>query len=299
MNYYYHMEIMDGVQTKNTYPFGSITLTIVGSIIITLLVFTENFFAGLGVLASATTWYLLLKYFSKVKPSLDLISVGLISSAGNTYHAVSKDFNFREAWYRKKVTYYDSNGYECSKEHYYRKEESYYIREKILYPIFCDLYMEDSGEYLSNSMHYTLLKKFNYTYTLALIKKYGKHNHEIANKFFGTSFDATRFYTYDNPESISLLRLWYKEFRKNLIPIYDLKQKEDSYFVIDTEFVDIVDAIVHSKQEYPSLETLADSLHDKDITYNAEYPQKTKVSPRHIREAMWYRDLHNFLKVNN
>ena len=39
------------------------------------------------------------KYFDS-KPTIDLISIGIVSSDGSEYYAISKDFNLKEAWNR-------------------------------------------------------------------------------------------------------------------------------------------------------------------------------------------------------
>jgi len=36
--------------------------------------------------------------YSKTKPTIDLISIGIVAEDGREYYAISKDFNLKEAW---------------------------------------------------------------------------------------------------------------------------------------------------------------------------------------------------------
>jgi hypothetical protein len=79
----------------------------------------------------------------KTKPTIDLISIGVVSEVGREYYAVSKDFNIDEAWnrYDEKViqTYGDMrNLYPEGK-----RVKEYWIRENVLMPIFFDLAMRE------------------------------------------------------------------------------------------------------------------------------------------------------------
>lgn len=79
----------------------------------------------------------------KTKPTIDLISIGIVSEDNREYYAVSKDFNLDEAWnrYDEKVipTYGDMrNLYPEGK-----KVKEYWIRENVLMPIFFDLAMRE------------------------------------------------------------------------------------------------------------------------------------------------------------
>ena len=38
--------------------------------------------------------------FGKSKPTIDLISIGIVAEDGREYYAISKDFNLKEAWNR-------------------------------------------------------------------------------------------------------------------------------------------------------------------------------------------------------
>ena len=40
------------------------------------------------------------RFFGKTKPTIDLISIGMVAEDGREYYAISKDFNLKEAWNR-------------------------------------------------------------------------------------------------------------------------------------------------------------------------------------------------------
>lgn len=75
----------------------------------------------------------------QTNPTIDLISIGIVSEDGREYYAVSKEFNLKEAWnrYDEKVeqVYGDMrNQYPEGK-----KTKVYWIRENVLMPIFHQL----------------------------------------------------------------------------------------------------------------------------------------------------------------
>lgn len=82
----------------------------------------------------------------KTKPTIDLISIGIVSEDNREYYAVSKDFNLDEAWnrYDEKVipTYGDMrNLYPEGK-----KVKEYWIRENVLKKIFDSWILENNAE---------------------------------------------------------------------------------------------------------------------------------------------------------
>lgn len=98
-------------------------------------------------------------FFRKTKPTIDLISIGIISEDDRRYYAISKDFNLREAWDRCDIK---------------NNKKVYWIRENVLYPIFSDWVQE----------YLTPLDDWNFTYRnfKKLLKRYGKSNNQIAEE---------------------------------------------------------------------------------------------------------------------
>lgn len=113
------------------------------------------------------------------KPTIDLISIGLVAEDGREFYAISKDFNIKEAWGR-----YDlDHGSGDQRNHPPRKV--YWIRENVLKPIFYELMerevqliyraIELRTEYKTPYNPEFCLKSFKY-----LINKYGTSNQIIS-----------------------------------------------------------------------------------------------------------------------
>jgi hypothetical protein len=101
------------------------------------------------------------------KPTIDLISIGIVSEDNREYYAISKDFNLNEAWNRwqQRTGEGDRNNIE---------PREYWIRENVLRPIFNELTYLDRHDDKHSWFTY---KNFKY-----LINKYGKTNKQIAEE---------------------------------------------------------------------------------------------------------------------
>lgn len=82
----------------------------------------------------------------KTKPTIDLISIGIVAEDNREYYAVSKDFNLKEAWnrYDEKVipTYGDMRNHFPEG----KKVKEYWIRENVLKNIFDSWILENNAE---------------------------------------------------------------------------------------------------------------------------------------------------------
>lgn len=127
--------------------------------------------------------------YGETKPTIDLISIGIVSGDGREYYAVSKDFNLKEAWnrceWKEHINQHPPRDY--VKEHW--------IRDNVLRPIFNELLVEEglkngigSGIFLSlegqrgELMTCAELFPMSYKGLKRLIEKYGKSNKQIANE---------------------------------------------------------------------------------------------------------------------
>ena len=120
-------------------------------------------------------------WFNKqTKPTIDLISIGIVGEDGREYYAISKDFNLKEAWnrYDLKINKHFPQGPEYNKE--------YWLRENVLFPIWCELMFKSQGKPselhklktgTANDYH-----AFTYKSLKQLISKYGKPNKQIAEE---------------------------------------------------------------------------------------------------------------------
>lgn len=96
------------------------------------------------------------KLFGQTKPTIDLISIGIVSEDNQEYYAISKDFNLKEAWNRFDL----KDG-----------KKVYWIRENVLKPIYYDWIGKDIN------FHEV---EFSFNDFNKLLKKYGKSNKQIA-----------------------------------------------------------------------------------------------------------------------
>ena len=135
----------------------------------------------------------------KTKPTIDLISIGIVCEDGREYYAISKDFNLKEAWNRYDIKI--EQVYGDMRNHYPEgiKHKVYWIRDNVLKPIFRELCVKDEdfllnkckgipesnlkvGEIINGSYDFILLNRFTYKNFKRLIKKYGKTNKQIAEE---------------------------------------------------------------------------------------------------------------------
>ena len=132
------------------------------------------------------------KWFGETKPTLDLISIGIVAEDGREYYAISKDFNLKEAWNRYDLV---KDGFrDCGMTPIYKKV--YWIRENVLKPIYVDLkakkqfdegigspiLMSKEGHIKFNKAIIRGQKCFTFKEFKKLIKKYGKTNKQIAEE---------------------------------------------------------------------------------------------------------------------
>ncbi len=104
----------------------------------------------------------------KTKPTIDLISIGIVSEDEREYYAISKDFNLKEAW----------NRYDIAEQTMFEKQHGlsrkiYWIRENVLKPIFYKWKNKDINFHEID---------FTYKEFKKLLKKYGKSNKQIAEE---------------------------------------------------------------------------------------------------------------------
>ena len=137
-------------------------------------------------------------FFGKTKPTIDLISIGIVSEDGREYYAISKDFNLKEAWNRwqQRTGEGDRNTIE---------PRLYWIRENVLKPIYKELLKRENNSNVKGNYMFGFnlpVIKYNFTYKnfKRLVNKYGKTNKQIAEevKVFCTgdvlSIEKARYY---------------------------------------------------------------------------------------------------------
>lgn len=117
------------------------------------------------------------QYALSSKPTIDLISIGIVCEDGREYYAISKDFNLKEAWNRYDI-----------KQEWYSIDESnqstrdvkdYWIRDNVLKPIEMDLFKLHCK---ANVGHKGIEGKGDYKAFKFMLEKYGKTNKQIAEE---------------------------------------------------------------------------------------------------------------------
>lgn len=112
--------------------------------------------------------------YGKTKPTIDLISIGIVSEDGREYYAISKEFNLKEAWNRYDIKYVN-DGRNYSK--------IYWIRENVLKAIWVDEYKKEF--YPNQDVVLTPFitdELFTYNNFKKLINNKGKTNKQIAKE---------------------------------------------------------------------------------------------------------------------
>ena len=131
------------------------------------------------------------------KPTIDLISIGIVDENGSELYEVSKDFNLKEAWNRYDVVTETYSGDLRNIFPEGKEFKVYWIRENVLIPIFFELaerdfhYTNFKDEWMYEQEPVTLevFKKnekwtSDFKWFKKLINKYGKTNKEIAQEVF-------------------------------------------------------------------------------------------------------------------
>lgn len=129
------------------------------------------------------------KLFGQSKPTIDLISIGIVCEDGREYYSISKDFNLKEAWNRYDLK--NERTLDSIENDYidYHNVKVYWIRDNVLRPIYKELHDKENlhaRQALYRASVYIKETDFNFTYRnlKKLISKYGKTNKQIAEEVY-------------------------------------------------------------------------------------------------------------------
>lgn len=238
----------------------------------------------------------------KTKPTIDLISIGIVCEDGREYYAISKDFNLKEAWNRFDVKK------DFSKPQGLGDTKVYWLRDNVLKPIYYELCLKD--EEPLNSKNNPL--NFSFKTLKNLIVKYGKTNKQIAeevkhfclptkgflrdkyelkNGIFDKSWDFTKMNTYE--------KQFDKEYKSSKHPEFYAYYADYDWVVFCWLFGKMVDLpnrfpmyCIDLKQ---ALETKIEEL-EQTITDFKTYPKQTNKHNA-LSDALFCKDLYNFLNT--
>ena len=256
--------------------------------------------------------------FSKTKPTIDLISIGIVAEdqdafskrIGKTdrtyrvreYYAVSKDFNLKEAWNRYQLKQVSGD----ARNLYPEGVKEYWIREKVLKPIFLELADKRNDD--PNFIGYIREKHFTYNNLESLINRYGKTNEQIAKEVIEFVYGfAVTGYPKENTDKIIPKDIQFYAYYAdydwvvfcwlfgNMIdlpkgfPMYcrDLKQMIDD--AVDNE----INRQCYNSGNHTILNfgEALDSI-KKDYKYPKQDPAKAHNA---LEDARWNKELYNFL----
>jgi hypothetical protein len=145
------------------------------------------------------------------KPTIDLISIGLVCENGNKYYAISKDFNLKEAWnrYDLKVNkdYKPSFGGGLDGHYNPKFIREYWIRENVLKPIYDELFMKIVSD--DNMLTGDEYVYFTYSNFKTLIKRYGKTNKQIGTEIKDFIYKTTTNLSFQSTKN--QIKYWGKE----------------------------------------------------------------------------------------
>ena len=130
--------------------------------------------------------------YGETKPTIDLISIGIVCEDGREYYAISKDFNLTEAWNRYDLKEIKCHAGDILDTKNIRKNSNtilnkiYWIRDNVLKPIFIELRAKEVEEYNIAKRRNVVLDFPAYSFCFRefkrLINKYGKTNKQIAEE---------------------------------------------------------------------------------------------------------------------
>lgn len=237
--------------------------------------------------------------YGNTSPTIDLISIGIVSEDEQEYYAVSKDFNVWEAWNRYDVA--EQTNYE--KDNGFSGRKIYWIRENVLYPIFYDLFKKHNkmevDDYFGNLNNFIgdMERDMKRAFKIfkSLISLYGKSRKKIAE-------EVQEFIIPKKALNLLPRELWgyYSDydhvvfcwlFGKMLdlpegFPMYtkDLKQSYDFY---NKNF-----------KKRKSLSAVMPHLIDfENLKDHPDYP-KQENEHNALSDARWNKKLYEFLKSN-
>ena len=250
--------------------------------------------------------------YGQTKPTIDLISIGIVSEDGREYYAISKDFNLKEAWNRydiKKKWYSIDESTQSTKD-----VKVYWIRENVLKPIYDDLCAKRST--YEKTYHWELAEPLSYKSMKYLINRYGKTNKQIAEEIKKFCQKGENKVLYHNDEKLGydaehpgskyiFSKYTYQSKNPEFYGYYsdydwvafcwlfgrmmDLPKGFPMYCIDLKQDIDGIDLKAVSSDNFLNPDWLS------DIKNHPDYPKQTNEHNA-LADARWNRELHKFLE---
>lgn len=248
----------------------------------------------------------------KTKPTIDIISVGMVDGDGREYYAISKDFNLKEAWNRWDGEYHEQSGF--AKSYSYPPVKKYWIRDNVLRLIWDEL----KHAHVLKEHLYPVGEKFTYKSLKKLIEIYGKPNQLIAQEVeafcliekhidgtpetgtvteFRSECELYGYYSaYDH---VALCWLFGKmiDLPKGF-PMFtiDLKQKLDERAY---NFSQNKNGLPSPFEKEKNLYSGSQADFNQSLNFIKKHPEYPKQENEHnaLADARWNKKLHEFLNI--
>ena len=249
--------------------------------------------------------------FWKTKPTIDLISIGMVNEVNHKYYAVSNEFNLKDAWNRYDIKTEEVFGDMRNIYPEGIKRKVYWIRENVLKPIWEELVKKELAVDQLAELEYP----FTYKGLKYLIKKYGKSNKVIAKEIekFAAGYDAYgNHYDYLAWCGVELEKkpkfyAYYADYDWVVFcwlfgKMNDLPSNFPQYCI---DLKQELDLRVNSKRLYyhrdilgsPTTKDRLATFDEKLTMYNAsnDYPKETNAH-NSLADAQWNKELYEFIK---
>jgi hypothetical protein len=236
--------------------------------------------------------------YGKTKPTIDLISIGIVSEGvsktlmkpcdvysetvdtSRELYLISKEFNLREAWERHDLKPDINEG---------GMKKVYWIRENVLKPIWAELMAKEIGVETPKEAENLLIfewanlsDKIKYLEVKRLINKYGYTNAEIAEK-------VKEFVYNQNDED-----KYYNELSVMPIELYGYYSAYD-HVVLCWLFGKMIDLPKGFPMYTIDLQQMLDEIHDQPVKNHMSYPKQANEHNA-LSDAIFNRELYNFIK---
>jgi hypothetical protein len=228
-------------------------------------------------------------------PTIDLISIALVSEDNREYYAISKDFNLKEAWNR----WQHSENLISGKN---QQGKEYWIRENVLKPVWEELVKEHNQKVsrLGLTISRKDESKFNFKVLKELLNTYGKTNKQIAEEV--KIFVANRG---DNKTEQWILEYEYNRYNPEFYGYYS----DYDWVVFAWLFGKMIDLPSGFPKYCRDLKQILDEKYpngifklSSEINGKKEIPVKNhfmfpKQTNSHnaLADARWNKELHEFL----
>lgn len=215
-------------------------------------------------------------------PTIDLISIGIVGEGIPHYHAISKEFDLSEAWFRNDGTI---------------AEPKYWIRDNVLTHVFEELCL-----YQIFQSEYRQYDQFTEEMTLGnlrwMVDLHGKSRHQIKTDIIAymnpQAYDPVKLYGYYSAYDHVVL-CWLFGRMMELpegMPMYTIDLKQELDRIADVFLNKTLKHPIVSSDWHPKY-----ALHHLQDNHLVQYPIQSSGQHNALADAKWNKELHNYIKT--